>query len=222
VARKGKLNTRDVILRALKTSNQAKVEELADAANISPVTVRHHLNAMQADNLIEVSSVRRKVGRPYYVYSLSESGHELFPQKYIRFTDRLLDELKERLPAETIAQLFNGIVQNIIEEHRGQFETLPFEKRLDFVISLLADEGFMATWEQANGEYKLTEFSCPYSSLVDRHSEICGLDQKLIVHILQRPIKQHSCMVAGDSCCQFTFSADGVAASDEEGGNGHQ
>lgn len=222
VASKGKLNTRDVILRALKASNQAKVEELADVANVSPVTVRHHLNALQADNLIEVSSVRRKVGRPYYVYSLSETGHELFPQKVIRLTDRLLGELKQRLPAGAVAEIFNGIVENIIDEHRGEFEALPFEDRLNYTIGLLSEEGFMASWERSNGEYKLTEFSCPYVSLVDRHSEICGLDKQLIVNILQRPVKQHSCMVAGDSCCEFTFSADGVGPIDEVGGNDHQ
>ncbi len=80
VTSKGKKNTRDTILHKLKISPQTKIEDLAEAANISPVTVRHHMNSLQADGLVELESVRRKVGRPYYVYSLSEQGHELFPQ----------------------------------------------------------------------------------------------------------------------------------------------
>jgi predicted ArsR family transcriptional regulator len=210
VTSKGKNNTRDIILRALKSSNQAKVEELAEVASVSPVTVRHHLNSLQADNLIEVSSVRRKVGRPYYVYSLSETGHELFPHKYVRLTDRLLDELKERLPAETVSQLFNGIAQAIIEEHKGEFENLPFEGRLSYLVDLLSEEGFLARWERVSDEYRLTEFSCPYYSLADKHEEICILDKELIVSVLQRPLKQHTCMLDGDGGCEFIFAIDSL------------
>ena len=125
VTNKGKQSTRDTILHALKSSNQATVEALAEIANVSPVTVRHHLNSLQADGLIEVDSVRRKVGRPYYVYSLSESGHELFPHKYVRLTNRLLDELKATLPPEQVNQLFQGVVQSILEEHKGDLKRCP-------------------------------------------------------------------------------------------------
>jgi predicted ArsR family transcriptional regulator len=45
-------STRDVILRTIKQRNQATVNELAEAADVSPVTVRHHLNALQAESLL--------------------------------------------------------------------------------------------------------------------------------------------------------------------------
>ena len=91
MASNSKMSTRDTILHTIKSSQQVNVEELAEVADVSPVTVRHHLNALQADGLIEAESIRRKVGRPYYVYSLSEKGHELFPKRYVRLTSRLLD-----------------------------------------------------------------------------------------------------------------------------------
>lgn len=210
VTGKGKHSTRETILRTLKSNRQAKVGDLAEAADISPVTVRHHLNALQAESLIEVSSVKRKVGRPYYVYSLSEKGHELFPQKYLSLTNRLLVELKLRLPEDAVNDLMDGIVQNIITKHRSKFETLAFEERLTYLVDLLAEEGFLAKWERLNGKYKLTEYSCPYYSLADSHAEICSLDKSLIINVLQTPITQHSCMMDGDSCCEFTFSADGT------------
>jgi DeoR family suf operon transcriptional repressor len=210
---KGKQNTRDIILHTLKSSNQAKVDDLADAADVSPVTVRHHLNALQAEDLIEVSSVRRKVGRPYYVYRLSEQGHELFPKKYVRLSDRLLDELKAHFPAETVTELFNGIVQSVVDEHRERFQSLSFEERLTYLVDLLAEEGFLAQWERVNGEYKLTEYSCPYFSLTARHAEVCSFDKELMIHVLETPVTQHSCMIDGDGCCEFTILAGGGNAS---------
>ena len=205
ITNKGKQTTRDTILHALKSSNQATVEELADTANVSPVTVRHHLNALQAEGLIEVDSIRRKVGRPYYVYSLSENGHELFPHKYVRLTNRLLDELKATLPPEQINDLFAKIVEGMLEDHMGEFESLAFEERLSYLASVLSEEGFLVKWRKENGHYTLTEYGCPYYSVGQEHTEICGMDRTLMVTILQTSVEQQSCMLAGDECCQFTF-----------------
>lgn len=204
----GKQSTRDLILYTLKTSNQAKVDDLAEAVNVSPVTVRHHLNSLQASGLIEMESVRLKVGRPYYIYSLSEKGHELFPRKYVQLTNRLLEELKEYLPPDTLSDVFDGIAKKVIAEHEGQFEHLPFDERLTYLTTVLREEGFIVEWERNEDEYTLIEYSCPYYSVGDQHIEICGLDKDLMISILQTPVEQHTCILHGDETCQFTFSSE--------------
>ncbi|MCA9935156.1 MAG: DeoR family transcriptional regulator [Ardenticatenaceae bacterium] len=205
-------STREIILETIKASRQAKVEDLAEAANVSPVTVRHHLNSLQAEGLIESNSVRRKVGRPYYVYSLSEQGQELFPKRYVRLTTRLLEELKAVMPSEAIDQVFKGVVQTVVDDHRPYFEGQPIEKRLDYLVSLLEEEGFLARWEKTEDGYSLTEYNCPYYSIGQEHIEICTFDTELIAHVVQAPIRQHSCMVQGADCCQFSI-ADATANS---------
>ena len=204
--KKGKLSTRDIVLQSIKSMNQATVDDLAQAANVSPVTVRHHLNGLLADNLIEANSVRRKVGRPYYVYSLSEAGQELFPKKYFALSSRLLSELKERFSAEVVNSLFESLVQRIIADNRADFEHLPFEKRLDYLMRLLADEGFLARWEKDGDQYKISEYSCPFISIGQTHAEICALDTALIEGVLETKIEQHSCMLQGDDCCEFALA----------------
>lgn len=213
VTSKGKKSTRDTILHTLKLSPQTNIEDLAEAANVSPVTVRHHLNSLQADGLVELESVRRKVGRPYYVYSLSEEGQELFPQRYFSLTNRILDELKTRLPGEMVNDIFAGVVKSLINDHKDDFESLSFEDRLNFVISLLADEGFMAQWEKTDDGYKIIEYSCPYISVGQKHAEVCTFDKELILTVLDTPIKQHTCMLDGDDCCQFSFTEKAAVSS---------
>ena len=201
-----RLSTRDKILHTIKAMHEATVENLASAAEISPVTVRHHLNALLAEGLVTTESIRRKVGRPHHVYRLTESGQELFPQKYFRLSSHLLAELKRQFPAQMVNQLFNGVAQAILDEHRGQFEHLPFEAKLSFLVKLLGQEGFLAHWEQtAAGSYQITEYSCPYLSIGEIHTEVCGFDKQLMLNVLQTEVEQHSCMLHGDTCCQFTI-----------------
>jgi predicted ArsR family transcriptional regulator len=178
---------------------------LAQTAEISPVTVRHHLNSLQAEGLLETASVRRKVGRPYYVYSLSNKGQELFPKRYVRLSSRLLDELKDRYPDGTISELFNNVVDRIADDHRNDFENKSVEKRLDYLVDLLAEEGFLASWELTDNGYTLIEYSCPYISIGQKHHEVCVFDKQLIQIVMDTEIDQHSCMIDGDSCCEFTF-----------------
>lgn len=200
-----KRSTRDVILHSIKQSPQSTVEELAEAADISPVTVRHHLNALLAEGIIEAASIRRKVGRPYYVYSLSERGQELFPKRYVRLTSRLLDEMKDRLPEQVIAEIFGGVVDTVLREHRGEFEHLTLEQRLDYLVRLLSEEGFLSTWERTADGYRLVEYSCPYLSIGSTHGEVCNFDKQLMSGVLQLEVRQDSCMLHGSNCCQFSI-----------------
>jgi DeoR family suf operon transcriptional repressor len=207
------MSTRDVILRTIKEQPRANVDALAGEANVSPVTVRHHLNALQADGLIESDSVRRKVGRPYYVYSLSEKGQELFPKRYVRLTSRLLDELKNQLPPQAFNDVLSSVVDSVLEDHRGEYEHLHVEERLDYLIELLADEGFLARWERTGDGYVVTEFSCPYITLGEDHVEICNIDKELIVNVLGAPVQQNSCMLDGGECCQFLVKIEETEVS---------
>lgn len=211
VTENSRLSTREIIMDAIKQANEATVDELAEAADVSPVTVRHHLNSLQADGLLETRSIRRSVGRPYYVYSLSDKGHELFPQRYLRLSNLLLDELKERFSEEAIADLFSSVVNRIIVEHQHQLVDMSIEQRLDYLVGLLGEEGFLASWEATDSGYQITEYSCPYYSIGQKHSEVCGFDKQLMIAVLDTSLTQESCMLHGDPSCQFTLSGIDVS-----------
>jgi predicted ArsR family transcriptional regulator len=201
-----KPSTRDIILDALKATPGSKIEQLAEVADISPISVRHHVNSLLAEGLIEVEKVRHSVGRPYNTYNLSEAGQELFPQKYYALTNRLLESIKDQLPPEVVKDLFAGLVGRTVEEHREHFEHLPFEKKLDYLMELLEQEGFLAKWQKTDDGYQVTEYSCPYISVGQKHAEICSIDKELMITVLNRPVNQHSCMLDGASCCEFSVS----------------
>ena len=155
-------STKDKILQTLLRRPKITINELAEAVEINPISVRHHLTNLQMEGLIEADEVRHGVGRPRLVYSLTQDGMERFPTKYLRLTTRLLTQMKETMPAPVVAKLFNQIAEDLASEYSSQIQGLSMEERLEFVKELLAQEGFTVEWEKKDGMHQIHEISCPY------------------------------------------------------------
>jgi predicted ArsR family transcriptional regulator len=199
-------STRNQILRALKTNTGSTILELADQVGVSPVTVRHHLNSLQAANFVEVRTVkRRSVGRPYHVFFLTDAAEELFPRKYLGLTRRLLEQIKTNLPPEAVAKLFEEMAVDIVADYQARFEGKPKSERMAVLVEILEKEGFVVSWEEQNGEYVLIEHSCPYRTLGQEHADICTLDRVLITQVLDSPVQKTSCLLDGDHSCAYVI-----------------
>lgn len=199
-------STRNQILRALKIHDGSTITDLAKQAGVSPVTVRHHLNSLQADGLVQSSSVKRhSVGRPYHVFHLTDAAQELFPRQYLGLTRRLLDQIKTNLEPETIATLFEEMADDILADYRVRLEGKSQTERMAILSEILEKEGFLVTWREDNGEHTLIEHSCPYRNLGREYPDICRLDHSLITQVLDSPVRQTSCLLHGDQRCAYVI-----------------
>jgi len=200
--------TRQDILQILRERGQADVNELSEALGLSPVTVHYHINVLQRDGLLEIKTLRQGVGRPKNVFALRDAAFEKFPQSYHRLSDRLLDMLKSRLTEADIQQLFERIGRDIAAEHAAALNGKSLEQKIDSLIDLLGEEGFMSRLEKLdNGQFVLTQVNCPYQYVVTRHPEVCELDLQLMNSALGTPVQRHACVVHGDSVCTFHINS---------------
>lgn len=153
---------------------------------------------------MNVEESRQGVGRPVHLYSLTEKGAELFPGRYLRLTNRLLEELKDSLPKEVVLELFSSIAFSMADGHAEKFEGLPFDERLVGLKKLLKEEGFEAEIEQLENEVLIRELSCPYFRIGISHPEICVIDQTFIANALAVPVERVECILDGDDLCTFS------------------
>ncbi|MCL4561720.1 MAG: winged helix-turn-helix transcriptional regulator [Chloroflexi bacterium] len=209
-------STRDRILQTLLSHPRSTILEMAQAVGINAISVRHHLTSLQADGLVTAEEERHGVGRPRLVYFLTEKGLERFPTKYMRLATRLLDELKETLPPQTVSSLFTKMATDLVEGYTGELENLPIEERLDLARQLLAEEGFTVEWEKHGDQYHINEVTCPYYHVGQSHPEVCTVDQTLISTILAIPAEKVKCVLRGDSMC--TYVIQNVPAKEEVAG----
>jgi predicted ArsR family transcriptional regulator len=203
-------STRETILKTLRTQGKCTIKDLAEAAEISPVSVRHHIANLQADNLLSVEESRKGVGRPVHLFSLSEKGAELFPGRYLRLTNRLLEELKGSLPEDKVRELFSSIASSMADRHVDELNGLPFNERLQGLLRLLSEEGFEAEIEQMDDHILIRELSCPYFRIGVSHPEICVIDQTFIANALSVPVERVACLLDGDSLCTFSIQTENL------------
>jgi DeoR family transcriptional regulator, suf operon transcriptional repressor len=196
-------STKDKILQTLLRRPRITINELAEAVEINPISVRHHLTNLQMEGLIQAEEVRHGVGRPRLVYSLTQDGMERFPTKYLRLTTRLLAQMKETMPGPLVSQLFSQVAEDLASEYSSQIQGLSMEERLEFLKELLAQEGFTVEWEKKGGEYQIHEISCPYYQIGVAHPEVCTVDQTLISKMLALPANKVQCILDGGSHCTY-------------------
>ncbi|MCX6027271.1 MAG: ArsR family transcriptional regulator [Chloroflexi bacterium] len=207
-------STRDLIMANLRHKGKCPVSELAEATAVSPISVRHHLAVLQAEGFVTAMAERRGVGRPRLLYSLTEAGLERFPTKYLALTNRLLSEIKGRLPQEIVEQLFRDMATTLVSEMTSQIQGLPIQQRVDRLLQLLSEQGFEARAEvDSQGDYRVTELNCPYYRISLRHPEVCTIDAAIISQALAASVQRQSCILTGDRACTFSVHLPAQAPS---------
>ena len=199
------INTRKRVLRSLLLSQSRTVNDLAEAVDINPISVRHHVTKLEAEGLIQSEEERHGVGRPRLVYSLTSKGMEQFPQRYLQLTLRLLEHLKTNLSEKVLTEIFQELAEGITSELTQDIdlEDLSLEERLHLLQKVLTAEGYVVKLQEEDGNFYLVEASCPYHHIGEDFPEICILDQELIAHFTATTTKRIECILDGDKQCKY-------------------
>lgn len=195
--------TREEILVLLRQRDRLGVEELAQALGLAGATVRRHLDVLQRDGLVEVTQVRGGTGRPRHIFSLTEAGAEVFPQHYVRTTQRLLSEIVALGEGETAGRsgaqiadmVFDRMTTRIVEQYGLRVTGLTPEARARAVARLVADEGIdfeVVTDEQG---VRLYGRGCLCSRVASPWGEVevpvrpCEHDRRLLQELIHAPVR---------------------------------
>lgn len=200
--------TRQQILTILREKGQATVDDLAGALALTPITIRHHLSILMGEGYLNAQQVRRRVGRPHYVYSLTDKAADLFPQGYHVLAVRLLDEMQEMVGEDGMTELLTRLADKLAATVGPPVASATLEERLNQAARLLAAEGFLARWEKTNDGYVFSKLNCPYRRVVERHPEVCIMDQRFLASVLGMTVDRVECLTAGGGRCTYRVRSE--------------
>lgn len=203
--REGQLQrTRRGILDFLKRRGTATLEELSAALGVVPVTVRNHLNILERDNLVCYQEVRGKVGRPYFLYSLTPAAEDVFPKCYHTLANRLLDCLEHVASEQGTEGLATHFGKCWAHECKSRLEGKSRAECIQEVAAIRTEEGACAEIEEADEGVILRQYNCPCPCSAQRHPEIvCEAELHFLRALLGPEIQRVSWQIEGDRTCAF-------------------
>jgi iron-sulfur cluster biosynthesis transcriptional regulator SufR len=202
--------TRRRILIALKERGGMTADELAENLGISSVAVRRHLTNLERDRLVDHEQVQRGMGRPSYVYRLTEAAHQIFPHNYDQIASYFLEAIQELFGQDAVERIFEHRTQELAESYRSEVNGRDLPDRLDQLARLREADGYMPVWEeQEDGTFVLRQHHCPILHVAEGCDEACAHELALFVDLLEAEVTRQNHQVTGDTECSYEIRPKG-------------
>jgi predicted ArsR family transcriptional regulator len=208
VERKEQGSTRQSILRLLRHQGQMTATELSQELNIGAVGVRQHLALLERDGLVEVVGLRRSIGRPSHLYTLTSEAEQCFPKTYDQLALNVLHYVEKEGGEEAVQQALAAHVRTLIDRYKARVEGKSRVERVAELADILNEQGHMCEYEQlADGSFILTVHNCPLDCVARQHNEVCTQEYTMYEELLGTPVTCESHIAKGDVSCRYRVPA---------------
>ena len=208
------------ILVALKQSGSLTAKELAGLLDLSLNAIRHHLKELETESVVGHDRQARGVGAPVYSYRLTDQGEALFPARYEAALNEVLDHMVSELGRERTVESLNNHYAQLSRRLVDELAGASTERRVDRVVRVLQDEGYMAWWEGGRDSGTLTAHNCAMRGVAHKFPEICEAEQHFLTEVLAATVTRGDHMLEGCSACEyhidFRTAANGQGPVEEQ------
>ncbi len=198
----------DLLKALLHQPSGMTVDELSQRLLISRNAVNQHLTALDASGYIRNSSLTRTGGRPSKVYTLTETGRELFPRHYSMFANLLIGWVKGRLGDADLENCLSELGVQVAQQFKSRVDQhITLADATQEVADIMFDLGYEA--RVGNNTSVSTEIianNCVFHKLATDANQVCQLDLSLMSNLLNAQVEHKECMVKGGQCCRFVIS----------------
>lgn len=198
--------TRQNIITLLKKNGGMTIEDLSKKISITPMGIRQHLLSLEKKGLVSYTAKKHGIGRPGFVYMLTESADELFPKTYDRFALDILKEVKRNEGQEKINKIFGWQRGKVLRQKKEALSGLSgIDEIMQGLRNLLVSEGCLADLEKEGDNYILKTYNCPIRKVATEFNEVCHEELQLFRELLHRDVSMEQCMAKGSPSCIFSI-----------------
>jgi predicted ArsR family transcriptional regulator len=199
-------DSRSRILEYLKRHTTGSVADLSRGLGLTPVTIRHHLEAMLLDGLVDTPSPRRRPGpgRPEMEYRLTPTADRLLPRNYGELCACLLSVIQSEAGAMVGSAL--TAAGAALGRSRVDGVTAGRENRTQAAQAFLESRGYFPSWERQGGSVALVFSNCPYLEVVRQVPSVCRFDLALLEGMLGTTAHLEASIAQHDPCCRVRLA----------------
>jgi predicted ArsR family transcriptional regulator len=196
-------STRRQIVNLLRQRGGMTAKDLAAALAITSVGVRRHLARLEQEGLARATLVRQKMGRPTYVYVLTEQAQDLFPKNYQTLATQLLDAVSETKGEDAVNSIFAARMSQLLRQYRPRMEGKDLAARVQELARIQEEAGYMAVWEKSGEGFLLKEQNCAIYGVACRFQQACHFEIELFRRLLDADITRLEHQIKGERCCTY-------------------
>ncbi len=197
-------STRKNIILLLKKNGGMSIEDLSKVIDITPMGIRQHLLALEKKGIVHYISRKRGIGRPGFVYMLTETADGLFPKAYDTFSVGLLRDIKTHEGSAKIDMLFDWRRERLF---RAKKELLAGRENLEDVLNVLKksleEDGHYVEVTRNNGHYQLKQYHCPIHKIAVEFHEACKYELMLYRELTGKNVVREQSVSEGALSCLY-------------------
>ena len=200
----------------LAARGEATVADISLDLGLNQANIRRHLEVMRAEGLVDITIRRHEIGRPSYVYKLTERAEEMSAH-YPRLVNRMVKHLASQPGSgPLLSQLFDGVAEDVTVAHRQEVTGATLGERVAETSTALKDEGIVDHWRKDEDGFHLMNTSCPYRKAAEVSDAACHADHHVVESLVGAPVEQVSRIIDGHAVCEYLVRDGAPAAVQRE------
>ena len=200
-------STRQHILEYLQRQGRATVKELGNLLGLTSTGIRQHLTVLERDGLVDAREERGRVGRPTLVYSLTEKADALFPKSYDALAAVLLEEIRYSQGNERLHDLLHKVAERMAAPYVERIEGRPLPERVRETARIMEEQGCLVDVREADGEYYIDEFTCPFPKVAQQDRSVCALHVDFVRVLTGGDTRLTQSLLRGERACCYRVRA---------------
>jgi len=205
------------VLKAIQVRGKASIKDVAGDLGVTASAVRQHLAQLEASGAVESVKIREGVGRPYYLYSVTPEGHNMFHKDYGDLArlllSLLLDEVGRNREAGAIHEVMRRVSGQLADLYRDSVSGESLAERLQSWADILDQRGVSVEIRQTEDGFELREYGCPYQAVAFENRAACELERRVMARLLAPTVELKNCVLDGYHGCQFRIVQNGTVNS---------
>ena len=199
--------TRDRVAQLLFESGAATAAELGAQLGLSSAAIRKHLDAMLADELVEVRESRhqgpRGRGRPAKAFVLTAAAREGFPHFYDGIATAALRWIAETGGPEAVTAFATAQVSALEERCRAALLEAGDDPiaRAEALAEALTAEGYAANATTIASGGQLCQHHCPVAHVAAEFPQLCDAETAVISRLIGTHVQRLATIAHGDGVC---------------------
>lgn len=169
----------DRTLKFIKLNNEITAAMLADELSLTKEGARLNLLKLAKEGLIDSFIKSERVGRPITYYTIASKGLARLPDTHAQVTVELLRSVRELLGENALDLLIGEREKKTYVRYEEMLKKADsLEIRLDILVKIRTEEGYMAEWKKEGDDYFLIENHCPICAAATECQGFCRAELK--------------------------------------------